>query len=252
VRVGSYCRVLSAAAILAVCGTSGRVAAEDNVWYLSDKLTPTLEWSTGLQGSPGLWSAYTGLTFAPGSLLEQTGWRFRMTSGRTAFWYETDLPWRNAKVSVRGVTSYVELLGGYQWRQGPVTARLLTGLTRSGFDTSIFDPDADTATGRLGGKIALEIWANIGRKSYGQLDLSVASTGTRAALQGRVGHEIAPRLWIGPEVRAARYEGLVGERGIGLFLRSVARDGELTVSGGWSASETREGFYGALNFTFRN
>lgn len=250
--MGACWKVVAAAAGVAACSVSDRAAAEDNVWYLSDKLSPTIEWSTDLQGSPGLWSAYTGLTFAPGSLLEQTGWRFRLTTGRTAFAYETSLPWHNATVSVKGITSYVELLGGYQWRQGPVTARLLTGLTRSGFDTSIYDPEADTATGRLGGKIALEIWANIGQKSYAQLDLSVASTGTRAGLLARLGHEILPKLYIGPEVRAARFENLAGERAIGLFLRSVARDGELTVSGGWNANESREGFYGGLTFTFRN
>lgn len=214
---------MAAASFLASSAYAG-----ENPWRAAVALAPTTEVWSGGSTAGTMRSLYSGISYAPGTLLEETGWRFRLVAGTSTYDYE------KFETPFRGITAFVDVLVGYQWRADNVTAKVFAGISATGVTTTPYDPEVADLDGDIGAKLAAEFWIDVAASTFAQIDTSFASTGPMAAAHGRLGYRISSNVSIGPELRLLRFDDARHEAGLGSFVRYAWPTGELTVSGGWT------------------
>lgn len=216
---------------------------------------------TGADTMRDVWLIYTGVTLAPWSEhLHDPGFRIRVQSGYGQYAYEleegTERPKHTATVS------YGDVLAGYHWRSGDLTAKLFAGVS---FIDHVALPSA--SRGRLRGldwgpKVTAELWFDIGESQWTSLNADFTTAHDTASLRWRYGFSVLEGLSIGPELRADTNAGLYKsysdifkeyEGRVGAFAIYRWDGYEVTLAGGaasyvkgFDASEVSA--YGTLNF----
>jgi hypothetical protein len=182
-----------------------------------------------------VWSAYSGASWAPFGSVREDGLRLRAVLGAGAY--------------RGGTVAFGDVLVGYHKQLGPVTLKVLGGLTVAEREPT--EPTSTLAGAALGPKAMLETWWTIADQAWASADLSIAfphlhttETGddpNRVDYSGRI--RLGWRLW--PELSVG-FEGGAGgplastlpttlQNGLaraGGFLRYEWAGGEVSISGG--------------------
>ena len=202
------------------------------------------ELSAGAQAFSHAWSLYSGVTAAP-SGLGADGLRVRASAGYGAYSYSGRRPVGVGPetVTFHGVTTFGELLIGYQKQLGPVIVKGFAGLAAADHVLSPDDPETTIRGRSLGGKAALETWWTISDRTWSSFDVSWASVHDSYAARARLGWRLLPELSAGLEAGAAgNLEGDAAR--LGGFLRYEWPGGELSASGGWSSDGVLQAIQG--------
>lgn len=203
-----------------------RAAAEETAWATTIQQAPRLESWTGGAATADAWSFYGGITYAPFSAIDEAGWRVRTVGGGGAFRYRKD------GVSFESRTGFADLLAGYQWRSGPLTAKAFGGVTMLGTVSSPLDPDVEVLDGKVGAKAVAELWLNLGDYAFLQADTTLSDVGPLLAARARLGASVLPWLSLGPEIKAYDFADTQDEIGGGAFVRMAWGATELSIAAG--------------------
>jgi hypothetical protein len=201
---------------------------------------PRYEVWSGAEVFDRVWSLYGGGQYAPFGSIREDGLRVRAAAGTTAFSY-TSPRWTGTSVQQRefhGGTSFADLLAGYHKQLGPVTIKVLGGLTAA--HQSGDDPEASSGT-EVGGKAVLETWWNITERAWTSLDASWTTLHDVYGGRARLGWRVWPELSIGLEGGAAGTWDYDSARAGG-FVRYEWASGEVSLSGGVSGDGPRSGW----------
>lgn len=253
-------------------------ASAQSTWTTAIERAPSLKTSYGwreiyggVDAARDQWLTYSGMTVAsPNADIYSNGWRLRVGGGYGQYSYKASAPdvspcgtpvtgacrYRSRRFDVDH--SYAEALVGYSRKFGNLTAKAFAGTLMSSQRHSQPDPHKKTDGTEWGAKGALELWLDIGPRSWSSLDLSYATARDETAAHWRAGWRIKPRISVGPEFRFDKnIESGAGEWNgrAGLFGRYEWEGGELSLSGGltarvdgWSREDTSP--FGTLNVLF--
>ena len=202
---------------------------------------PHYEIWAGADAFRQVWSLYAGGTYAPFGSVRQDGFRVRAVAGYGAYRYSS-ARWTGLatqQVQFHGSIAFADLLAGYQQQMGPLTIKILGGLTIA--DRSVDDPDASNLGSRVGGKGVFEAWWNVTDQVWASLDLSWSTLDSVYGSRARVGWRWWPQLSVGVEGGAAGNWDYDTAR-VGAFARYEWTTGELSVSGGVSGDGPSNGF----------
>jgi len=193
-----------------VCWSASAQAAPPEV-----QLQPRVEFWSGGEAFQGIWSIYTGASFAPFGSVREDGVRVRGVAGYADYG--------------NGTVSFADLLVGYHAQLGPLTLKILAGITAA--DHAPDQPLASPRGAGLGAKGVVEAWWNITDRVWTSADLSWGSLESVYGSRVRLGW----RLW--PELSAGLEGGSAGTPDrdiarIGGFVRYEWETGELSISGG--------------------
>jgi hypothetical protein len=239
-------RALQGLAVLAaaIAGLACRAAAGEP----GPPPSPSLETWSGGQAFGAEWSLYGGASWAPFGSVREDGFRLRAALGSGAY--------PGASVA------FGDILIGYHMQLGPVTLKLLGGLTVAAHTPT--EPTSLLAGTAFGPKALVETWWTITDKAWTSLDLAVAmpylQTDDRMAdttdpnridYTGRlrVGWKVWPELSAGfeggaggPLAPTLQTIWQSGQTFAGGFLRYEWASGEVSISGGaLLGGDTREG-----------
>jgi hypothetical protein len=254
-RVGFQRIVCAIAGIIVGLGAPGRSVAEDGVGMPASP--PWRETWGGADVMDHAWSVYLGQSFSLSDGIQSDGWRLRAVSGYGQHRYVVDRWDGAAIVPVRhtGVTSFADILIGYQKGLGPLTIKALAGLHLDSHSVSPADPDLDLAGSVVGAKLVLESWINITDAGWASLDLSWTTGRDTGSARLRSGWRVLPHLSIGIEGHAHGDIALQALRA-GAFLRYEWATGEASISGGGAETHGEnfrrdDGLYGTVNVLIR-
>lgn len=184
------------------------------------------------------WTVYSGGSFAPFGSVREDGFRLRVVAGYGD--YGT------------GRVSFADVLVGYHAQLGPVTLKVLAGVTGEYRVTD--QPLMDAPDAGLGGKVVIESWWNITDQAWTSADIEWSSLHSAFGARLRLGWRFLPELSAGLEggstgalvLDAARFGG---------FVRYEWATGELWVSGGLAldgpGSDWEAGPYAAVSVVTR-
>jgi hypothetical protein len=142
-------------------------------------------------------------------------------------------------VRFHGSIAFADLLAGYQKQTGPLTIKILGGLTIA--DRSVDDPDASDLGSRVGGKGVFEAWWNVTDQVWASLDLSWSTLDSVYSSRARVAWRWWPQLSVGVEGGAAG-NWVYDTARVGGFVRYEWATAEMSVSGGVSGDGPSNGF----------
>jgi hypothetical protein len=202
---------------------------------------PRYEIWAGGEAFHQVWSLYAGGTYAPFGSVRQDGFRVRAVAGYGAYRYAS-ARWTGLatqQLRFHGSTAFADLLAGYQHQMGPLTIKILGGLSLA--DRSVDDPDASNLGAQVGGKGVFEAWWNVTDQIWTSLDLSWSTLDSVYGSRVRVGWRWWPQLSVGVEGGAAGSWDYDTAR-VGGFVRYEWTTGELSVSGGVSGDGPSNGF----------
>ena len=176
---------------------------------------------------------YAGGVWAFGRSVSGEGLRVKALTGTGGYDYNGSLPGVAGSVNFDGDVVLAQLLGGYLWRRGEWTVKAYAGLGYENHDISPNDP-ANSVNGRDFGLLGqLELWRNLGKKSWLSADASYGDAFGSYRAQMRLGHRFGKRVSAGIEGGALGNEEYDGGRGGG-FIRYNMGEMVLTLSGGVS------------------
>lgn len=215
---------------------------------LRAETVPRLYWreiSAGGEISERSWSAYTTSTIAPMGWLDQDGPRLRATGGYGRYSYT------GALTQHHGISTFSEVLIGYQLGFGAATIKGFAGAAGIGHAITPFDADNSVRGAEVGFKGVLETWLNLGSQAWVSLDGSWTSAFGTYSSRLRGGWRIMPELSAGVEAGALGNASFDGGRG-GLFLRWEQGWGEVSISGGATGTLDRPDTpYGTVSLLVR-
>lgn len=156
----------------------------------------------GADISRDVWLLYSGITIAPWSGIHDPGWRFRAAGGYGGYAYEKEGGPVVDKARIRhfdAATYFGDVLLGYLWRYGELTAKGFVGASIISHDISPLDEETVAIGPEVGVKGVIELWLNIGERGWASLDVSWSSAHNTRAARTRVGYRIWPKLSVGLE-----------------------------------------------------
>ena len=185
----------------------------------------------GGEGTANVWSIYSGLTWAPLGSIDDRGLRVRLSGGSGQYHYTTTIT--GSRTTVRGSTSFGDVLAGYQTALGPLTIKLFGGGTLDAHVLTPFDPANPIDSRLVGAKGVFEAWLNMAERDWISLDLSWATAHDAYYSRLRLGHRLTPVLSVG--VEAGAYGNQASDNGrAGGFMRYEWAAGDVSASGGVS------------------
>jgi len=180
-----------------------------------DEEPPRFETWSGAEAFDHIWSVYSGASFAPFGSVRADGFRLRAVAGYGDHG--------------SGNASFADLLVGYHSQIGPVTLKVLAGLTAT--DRQSDGPSSLPPGTELGGKGVAEIWWNVTDRAWTSVDLSWGAPHGIYNGRMRLGWRLWPELSSGLEAGSAGSEESDIAR-LGGFLRYEWASGELSLSAG--------------------
>lgn len=200
---------------------------------------PSREVWAGVIGGSTIWSAYSGVTYAPFGSVQEDGFRFRSVGGYGQYRYSYVSG--TTSLGFRGTGIFTDLLVGYQLTLGPATLKVLAGGSAIGHILSEYDRLNRVQGLDFGPKIGLESWWNLGDKAFQQLDSSWTAAFGSVDIRSRTGFRISNDFSAGIELAASSNTQLKSEwsegkpwRGAsgGAFVRYEWEAGEVSASAG--------------------
>ncbi len=238
------------------CGAGVVIAGLAMIWPASGSAQPLdgktihrTEIFSGVDATSNSLFGYAGVVWAFGQSVSDESLRLKALVGTGAYDYDGSLPGVTGQVNFDGDVALAHLLGGYLWRLGEWTLKAYAGLGFEDHDISPLDP-GNSLTGNDFGLLGqLELWRNIGKKSWFSADASYGDVFGSYWAQTRLSHRFGKRISAGVE------GGLLGNEEHdtgrdGGFLRYHLGETELTVSAGVSGNylEDDTGGYAAFGF----
>jgi cellulose biosynthesis protein BcsS len=202
---------------------------------------PRFEAWTGADAFQRHWSVYAGAAYAPFGSVREDGVRLRAVTGYGAFAY-TSPRWSGTSVQTldfHGTVSFADFLIGYHKQMGPLTIKVLGGITVA--DHVVDDPESPMRGVAWGGKGVLETWWNMTDQAWSSVDLSWTTLQNVYGARARLGWRVWPAFSIGVEGGASGTWDYDTAR-FGGFVRYEWSAGELSVSGGLSSDGPRSGW----------
>jgi len=187
-----------------------------------------------------VWSLYAGGTYAPFGSVREDGFRVRAVTGYGAYRYASPR-WTGTGTQIfqfHGTTAFADLLAGYHKQLGPLTIKILGGLTVG--DQNVDDPESIAGT-EVGAKAVLETWWNVTDRVWTSVDLSWSTVHDIYGARARLGWRLWPALSIGIEGGATGSWDYDTAR-IGSFVRYEWATGEASLSGGFSGDGPGSGW----------
>jgi Cellulose biosynthesis protein BcsS len=172
----------------------------------------------------GAHSLYSGTTLAPFGTIQQDGWRLRSGSQLTRYTYTgsrySPVTGDTVGIEVEGVQLRLDLLAGYQWSHGALTAKAFIGMTSQRDTIAASSPDASELwIGQSRGlKSVLELWYNLTPAIWTALDVSYATPQRAYSVRARVAHSVTENSSVGVEAAALGGDGAAAMR-LGTFVR---------------------------------
>lgn len=269
-----------------------------------------LESSAGGEARAHGWAGWSTITYALTGTNQTSGWRLRGGAGSGRQRYTSVYVWPNTANGFAGQaidrqieTRFGEAMVGYQLVSGQAVLKLFAGaatLQRTSRRVTpplatnpwqqaqeVFDRDLIDLDGDVHAKGAAELWLNIGRHFYLQLDAAATwrpapydeacrTTNETCVRQnrdrwllsmlGRVGVRLGPQVSVGPELAASLdtvdqvhrdagdndIEAVSPLARLGLFARYDWGRGEAVVSGGLAGDDLdRVRGYATFNVLYR-
>ncbi len=229
------------AALVATAGLCADACADDSE-PSGDAAGPAhLEFWTGAQSLPHIWSLYAGATAAFGRV-QDDGVRLRVVGGYGAYSYSGPraVGLTSEVVKFHGTSTFTDLLVGYHKQLGPLTVKVFAGLMETDNRLNPDDPETTIRGAGFGGKVALETWWSISDRAWSSVDASWGSLRDTYAARARLGWRFLPALSAGLEAGAVGNVECDIAR-VGGFLRYEWASGEVSLSGGASNDKLLEG-----------
>ncbi len=213
------------------------------------KAVPHTELFSGTDATSNALFGYAGAVWAFGHNISGEGLRVKALAGTGGYNYDSSLPGMAGSVNFDGDVVLAQLLGGYLWRKGELTVKVYAGLGFEEHDISPADPGNSVNGGELGLLGQVELWRNLGEKSWFSADVSFGDVHGSYWAQMRLGNRLSRRISVGIEGGALGNEDYDSGRGGG-FLRYHLGEAELTFSGGVSGNyhEDDTGGYAAFGY----
>ncbi|MFP3921910.1 MAG: cellulose biosynthesis protein BcsS [Dichotomicrobium sp.] len=192
---------------------------------------------------------YGGFTLAPGGL-DRDGPRLRLYGGAGQYSYTGGVETKSglgADIRRRADVVQAEVLAGWQFGMGAMTAKLFAGLAYEDQQMAPPDPGNDLAGAHLGAKLAVESWFDLASWLWFSADASYATVHESYSGALKLGLKPLVSLSIGPEAAASGNREFDSHR-LGGFARWHCGGCDVTLSGGISGDYDDEtGGYGALS-----
>ena len=213
---------------------------------------PRYEIFSGVGVTSNSYFSYSGGVWAFGHNVTEAGLRVKALTGYGGYDYVGTLPGFTGSVAFDGRVTLAQFLLGYLWRRGDWTVKTYAGIGFENHDISPNDPANSVNGNELGLIGQVEVWRNLGEKSWVSADASYGDVFGSYWGQLRLGHRIANRISVGIEGAALGNDEYDSGRGGG-FLRYHLGKIDLTVSGGVSGDYYAQntGGYAALGFYTR-
>lgn len=239
-RPGAYCFLHRFLVVLAIFFVAMRLVPNATAAPPEQQVAPSFEAWAGAEVFHRVWSLYAGGTYAPFGSIHADGLRTRAVAGYGAYSYASPRWTGTARqvLEFNGAVSFADLLAGYHKQLGPLTIKLLGGLTIA--DHTVNDPESTSGT-RIGAKAVLETWWNITDRSWASIDLSWTTLHDVYGGRARLGWRLWPALSIGMEGGATGSLEYNTAR-IGSFVRYEWANGEVSLSGGLSGDGPGSGW----------
>lgn len=216
-----------ARALASICAGSACWAAAAEPAARAGGEPPHLEAWSGGEAFHDLRSVYGGASWAPFGSVQEDGFRLRAVLGYADY--------------RQGTVAFGDLLAGWHKQLGPVTLKVLGGMTVA--DHHPVDPMSSLEGTDIGAKGIVEAWWAISDPLWACADLSFGSLQWDHSARLRLGW----RLW--PELSAGIESGSSGTWGhdigrAGGFLRYEWASGEVSISAGASFEGPTGGWEG--------
>ena len=101
--------------------------------------------------------------------------------------------------SFKAETAFTDVLAGYLFRLGPLTAKAFVGVSAINHGIRPFDPENDVQGLDWGAKGLFELWLDVTPDWWASLDTSFTTAHETFASRLRAGYRIVPELSIGIE-----------------------------------------------------
>jgi hypothetical protein len=228
-----------AVAGLALCGIAAAPeAVADDTASAPAGEPPRVEAWSGVVAFQRFRSGYAGATWAPFGGIREDGFRLRGVVGYGS--YDGDYG--------TGAVAFGDLLIGYHKQLGPLTIKVLGGITIGEDQPPPSPGKAPPPVTDLGGKGVLEAWWNMTDQAWTSLDASLGTTDWDIGSRIRVGWRFWPELSVGIEggsggTLAPTFEFDASR--VGAFVRYEWATGEISISGGVAFYETKPEWEGA-------
>ena len=176
---------------------------------------------------------YTGGVWALGRNINSPGFRLRASGGYGDYAYDGSLPLVGGSIPARfgGDVTLLDLMAGHLWRRGDWTLKAYAGAQYADHDIAPADPANSVSGSRWGAKGQIELWRNLGAKSWFSSDGSYGTAFGDYWAQVKVGRQFHRRLTLGLEAGGLGNEEYDAGRG-GAFARLHLNRLDITVSAG--------------------
>lgn len=177
---------------------------------------------------------YFGGVWAFGKNVSAPGPRLKVLGGMGQYDYDATLPGSFVESTIDGDVTLFHVLAGYQWQRGKWTVKTYAGVATEDHDLEPRDPENSVRGSKFGATGQLEVWRNLGTKSFLSFDSSYSTAFEGYFAQGRFGKRVSDRFSLGIEGAALGNQEYESGRGGG-FLRLHIGQAEMTISGGLSS-----------------
>lgn len=210
-------------------------SASARAYSHENNTVPRYELFSGVDVTSNSIFGYAGGVWAFGKNVSGEGLRVKVLTGTGGYDYDSSLPGVAGSVNFDGDVVLAQLLGGYLWRRGEWTIKAYMGLGFEDHDISPNDPANSVNGDDFGVMGQVELWRNLGEKSWFSADASYGDVFGSYWGQMRLGHRFGKRISAGIEGGVLGNEEYDGGRGGG-FIRYHMGEMELTLSGGASGA----------------
>jgi hypothetical protein len=206
---------------------------------IAEPSAPWREVWAGADVGAHVWLLYTGTTLSPYSGIHDEGLKLRVVSGYGGYSYEGlrrgpgNLPELR---SFDAETAYTDLLAGYLFRLGPLTAKAFAGVSAINHTIEPLDPHNAVQGLDWGAKGVLELWLDVSPEWWASLDTSFTTAHETFASRLRAGYRVMPELSLGLEA-GINANALDRSARAGLFLRYEWDGGEISASAGVTSGD---------------
>lgn len=215
---------------------------------------------TGADATAHGWLTYAGTTVSVFGDVWCPGVKLRAVAGYGQYRYAGARDATGATVPFHGQIAFADILLGWLWRFGPLTAKTFAGASLIEHAIAPLDPLASNGL-KIGPKGSLELWLDVSSTIWTSLDVAYTTAHDTYSVHTRAGYRLWPRASIGLEGvlngsaghdRHDRETGMLdpSHRDIrfGGFLRYEWDGGEVSASGGLSTDLlNRQDAYMTLN-----
>jgi hypothetical protein len=204
-----------------------------------EQIAPWREVWAGADVGSHVWLLYTGTTLSPFAGIHDEGLKLRVLSGYGGYSYEGlrrgpgNVPELH-KFSAE--SAFTDLLAGYLFRFGPLTAKAFAGVSAINHGIRPFDPENEVQGLDWGAKGVVELWLDVHPDWWVSLDTSFTTAHETFASRLRAAYRLQPELSLGLE---AGFDANALDQGAraGLFLRYEWDGGEISASAGITSGD---------------